>query len=129
MLMESIDKIANQCEAVAQFMMLTCPKLSTEVKDGLVDIIEATVRCYSHVPDMFEKFDEGMTVMKLCHRVEEEERNVDKIYAIIVSQLFKPEADLAQKLHTKMLLDRAAAVSNRVEDASDRFSIIVSKRL
>lgn len=128
-LMDCIDKIANQCEAVAQFMMLTCPDLTPEIKDGLVEIMEATVRCYSHIPKMFDGFENGQAVMTAAHRVEEEEQNVDKLFARIVSHLFKSDLDLAHKIHIKMLLDRSAAVSNRIEDASDRFSIMVSKRL
>lgn len=127
-LVESVDKVANQAEAAAQFMMLTCPELTPEVRDGLIDIMEATVRCYSHVSKMFENFEDGLTVMKAAHAVEEEEKNVDTIFAKRVSELFKSDIDLARKIHIKMALDRTAAISNRIEDASDRFCTVVSKR-
>jgi predicted phosphate transport protein (TIGR00153 family) len=127
-MVEAVDKVANQCEAVAQFLLLTRPELSDETKEGLIQIMDATLRCYQHIEGMFQKFEEGKTVMELAHKVEEEERNVDSLFAKIVSNLFESDLELARKIHVKMLLDRAAAISNRIEDASDCFLIIVSKR-
>jgi len=127
-LIERVDKVANQCEAVAQFMLLTRPICNPDVQRGLSEIMDVTVDCYAHVIKMFESFDEGRTVMEHANWIEVDERKVDKIFATVVSELFASKEDLARKIHVKMLFDRAAAISNRIEDASDVFSIIVSKR-
>jgi uncharacterized protein len=127
-MVEKVDKIANQCEAVAEFLLLTRPQLSAPDKDGLIQIVEATVTCYQCIKEMFDQFGEGQAIIDLGHKVEEQEQNVDNLYAEVVSKLFKTDIDLARKLHIKMLYDRAAAISNRIEDASDSFSLIVSKR-
>ena len=127
-LVESVDKVANQCEEVSQFLRLTRPELDPDSINGLKQIAEATVRCFAHLPTMFAKFDTGRKVMELAHQVEKEEQAVDEIFAKTVRQLFKSEMDLAHKLHIKLLLDRVAAVTNRIEDASDRFQIIVATR-
>ncbi|MBW1871968.1 MAG: DUF47 family protein, partial [Deltaproteobacteria bacterium] len=39
-MVEKVDKIANQCEAVAEFLLLTRPGLSAADKDGLIRIME-----------------------------------------------------------------------------------------
>ena len=125
-MVEDVDKVANQCESVAQFLMMTRPEMDPDTKEGLCEIMDATVRCYSHIPEMFVRFDEGRKVIELSHKIEEEEQNVDDIFARVVTELFESDMDLAQKLHLKMLLDRAASISNRIEDASDRFCIIIT---
>jgi len=127
-MVEAVDKVANQCESVAQFLLLTRPELDADTQEGLVQIMEETVRGYVHISEMCEKFDEGKRVVQLAHLVEDSEKAVDRLFATIVRKLFQSDADLAQKLHVKMLLDRAAAISNRIEDASDCFLILVSKR-
>ncbi len=127
-LVEAVDKVANQCEAVAEFLVLTRPELDDNTRDSLREIMSATVRCYSNVPTMFDKFDKGRVVMELAHKVEEEERAVDILFEETVRKLFKSDLDLARKLHIKLMLDRAAAITNRVEDASDRFSVMVQSR-
>lgn len=127
-LVESVDKVANQCEAVAEFLLLTRPVLDDDTKQGLGSIMETTLSCYECITEMIERVGEGKRVLELAHRVEEGEQEVDEIYARTVSGLFTSDIDLARKLHVKMLLDRAAAVSNRIEDASDMFCVLVSKR-
>ncbi len=127
-LVESVDKVANQCEAVAQFLLNTRPELDKESRAGLVDIMKATVRCYDHITEMYDKFEDGMAVIDLAHKVEKKERKVDTLFAKIISRLFQAEGDLAKKILAKMLFDRAAAISNRIEDASDKFCVVVSKR-
>ena len=127
-LVESVDKVANQCEAVAEFLVLTRPELDDDTRTSLREIMESTVRCYSNLPVMFEKFDKGRAVMELAHKVEKEERAVDLLFEETVRELFKSDLDLARKLHIKLLLDRTAAITNRVEDASDRFTVMVQSR-
>jgi uncharacterized protein len=127
-LVEAVDKVANQCEAVAEFLVLTRPELDDNTRGSLREIMDATVRCYSNIPSMFEKFHKGRVVMELAHQVEEEERAVDLLFEETVRELFKSDMDLARKLHVKLLLDRTAAITNRVEDASDRFSVMVQSR-
>ena len=127
-LVEAVDKVANQCEATAEFLVMTRPELDDHTGDSLREIMEATVLCYSYVPSMFDKFDKGRQVMELAHKVEEQERTVDLLFEETVRALFKSDLDLARKLHIKLLLDRTAAITNRVEDASDRFSVIVQSR-
>jgi len=127
-LVERIDKIANGSEAAAEFMLLTHPELDEQTKTHLQAIVEATVRSYRHILEMHDGFEDGRVVLELAHKVEEEEQAVDRLFATAVRQLFDSELDLARKIHLKMLLDRIAAISNRVEDASDRFSVMVSKR-
>jgi len=127
-LVEQTDKIANQCESVADYLSLTRPELCGDTAKGLTDIVEATMRAYTQMPAMFDGFEDGRAVLAMAHEVEEEERAVDQIYARVVSDLFEADCPLSRKLHVKMLLDRAASISNRIEDASDRFCVIVAKR-
>ena len=127
-MIDRVDKIANQCEAVAQFLLLTRPQLPDDTKKGLRQIAAATVRCYSFIPQMFEQFDNGKTVLEMADHVAEEEKNVDNMFDGLVRRLFELDIDLALKIHVKMLLDRTAAISNRIEDASDRFCVMVSIR-
>ena len=127
-LIEAVDKVANQCESVSKFLRLTRPELDPDSMEGAQQIMEATVRCFAHLPEMFTNFDNGREVMELAHWVEEEEQAVDQLYEKTVRRLFKSDLDLAQKLHIKLLLDRTAAITNRIEDASDRFQVIVATR-
>lgn len=126
--LEAIDKIANQCEAVAQFLQQTRPNLEPAVQEGLVQMVDTTVLCFKPLKDMFGQLGKGGEVLNLAHRVEEGEQDVDDLFAGMVSRLFKSDLDLAAKLHVKMLLDRTAAISNRIEDASDCLLIMATKR-
>lgn len=125
---EAIDKIANTCEAVAQFLLLTRPQLDKKVQEGLLQIMDTTVLCFKPLMEMFKLLGKGAEVVKMAHLVEEGEQDVDDLYAGIVSRLFKSDHDLAYKLHVKMVLDRAAAISNRIEDASDCLLVMATKR-
>jgi len=125
---EAIDKIANQCEAVAEFLLLTRPQLDSDVQEGLVKIVDSTTQCFKPLREMFDLVEQGKAVIKMAHKVEEGEQDVDDLFAGIVSRLFKSDLDLARKLHIKMLLDRTAAISNRIEDASDCLLVMATKR-
>ncbi len=128
-LLELIDKIANKVESTSDYLVLTRPDIPEFLVDEIRNLVRSTLGCFEPIESLYELFQKDFDqVLAMAKSVEEKEQEVDKIQWYVVKGIFKSDLPLAEKLVLKGLVDNIAAISDRMEDVSDRFEIMVVKR-
>lgn len=128
-LVELVDKVANKCEATGDFIVLTRPFIPEFIRDDLRQMVDATVETYEPFLQCLTTFQTDMSlVYAATTTVKEKEQAVDTMEWQTTKALFKSDLDLARKMHCKMLIEKLSSISNIIEDAADRFEIMVIKR-
>ncbi len=128
-LIEQLDQVANQAEAVSQFIVLTRPEIPEEIQDDLCRIARVSAESFKLIVGCIESVrKKPAEAFALSKQVQEKEREVDRIVWEMTKTVFKSKMKKAEKLHLKMLIDRIAAISNRIEDTSDRLATMAVKR-
>lgn len=129
MLVEQLDEVANKTEAAADFIMVTRPRIPQMVQQDLREIAQATLDAFKIIMACVE------TVMKdpkkafaVSQEVQRKEAEVDEMVWQMTKKVFKSKIEKAEKLHVKMLIDRTATISNRIEDTADRLVLMAVKR-
>ncbi|MCK4548121.1 MAG: DUF47 domain-containing protein [Candidatus Eisenbacteria sp.] len=128
-LIEQLDQVANQAEAVSQFIVLTRPSVPAIVQEDLRRIARVSVEALETIRGCLEIVSKKPSeAFSVSEEVQKKEREVDDIVWEMTKKIFKSDMDKAEKIHIKMLIDRIAAISNRVEDTADRLSTMAVKR-
>ncbi len=129
MLVEQLDRVANQAEAVSQFIVLTRPKIPEGIHADLRAIARISLealRCIVGCVVSVRK--KPAEAFELSKEVQRKEKEVDDIVWQMTKKVFKSDMEKAEKIHVKMLIDRIAAISNRIEDTADRLATMAVKR-
>jgi predicted phosphate transport protein (TIGR00153 family) len=128
MLVEQLDQVANQAEAVSQFIVLTRPTVPEMIQEDLRRIAAVSIEAFKTIKECMvavrKKPEEAFEVSKT---VQVKEKEVDDVVWGMTKKLFKSDIAKAEKIHVKMLIDRIAAISNRIEDTADRLAIMAVK--
>jgi predicted phosphate transport protein (TIGR00153 family) len=128
-LAELVDRIANKAEATSDYVVLTRPQIPDFLLDGLHSLIDASIKTYTPMIDGLKAFQNDMgKVMEVTQKIGDLEQEVDQIQWDVTKKLFKSDLDLAAKLHLKGLIDSIADISDRIEDAAERFEVMLVKR-
>jgi hypothetical protein len=128
-LVEEVDKVANQAESSSDFIVLTRPQIPDFMIPGLLEIVDATCEMYTPFLNVLTTFNTDMSkVYAATTMVKDLEQQVDKMEWDLIKSVFKSDLDLARKLHLKQLVETISQISNIIEDAADRFEIMVLKR-
>jgi uncharacterized protein len=127
-LVEMVDKIANQSEAIGDFTTLTRPQIPDFIEPEIHSLIELTIAIFEELKIMIKCFLDGdKTLMKSAVKIRELEQAIDKQQFYMTRTLFKSNLEKIEKLHTKDLIDGISKISNLVEDVADQFEIIAAK--
>ena len=128
-LLELIDKIANKVESTSDFIVLTRPRIPDFLIAGIKKMVKATLECFVPLENIYELFQKNLDdVLAAAARVEKKEQEVDRIQWDLIKAVFKSDLSMAEKILFKELIDNIAAISDRIENVSDRFEIMVVKR-
>lgn len=128
-LMELVDKIANKAESTSDLIVLTRPRIPDLLEEGIREMVRVTLECFDPVEKMYGMFQKNLDkVLSAAKQVEEKEQKVDMIQWDLVKAIYKSDFSAAEKLHFKEVINNIAAISDRIEDVSDRFEIMVVKR-
>ena len=128
-LLELIDKIANKVESTSDFIVLTRPRIPDFLVSGIKEMVRATLECFGPLEDLYELFQKNLDeVLATAATVEKKEQEVDRIQWDLIKAVFKSELPMGDKLLFKELIDNMAAISDRIENVSDRFEIMADKR-
>ncbi len=128
-LIEQLDQVANQAEAVSQFIVLTRPEIPDEIHDDLCRVARVTAESLKIIVGCIESVrKKPAEAFALSKQVQDKEREVDRIVWEMTKTIFKSKMKKAEKIHLKMLIDRIAAISNRIEDTTDRLATMAVKR-
>lgn len=126
---ESLDKIANKSEAVADEIELQNLKIPSELFEDFEALVKKSLETYQALKDaakeMFEDFE---SASKKITDTEKFEHEADEIERNTIRKIFSLEIPLAEKIQLKKLVHRIADISDTSEDVSDRIQIILYKR-
>lgn len=128
-LLELVDMIANKVESASDLIVLTRPRIPDFLVNGIKQIVAATLECFGPLEDIYELFQKNLDdVLATAAKVEKQEQEVDRIQWDLIKAVFKSELSMGEKMLLKELIDNVAAISDRIENVSDRFEIMVVKR-
>ena len=133
-LIESIDKVANACEACCDFFLNQRPKIPDEMNAhflavvqgslGVIDPLKLAVLCYFKGECKIEVVREHTKEVGL------QESLADKLEWDLTKEIFTSSAlDFAHQVHLKHCLDAIVEVSDRAEDAGDQLELATLKSM
>jgi hypothetical protein len=132
-LIESIDKVANACEACCDFFLNQRPTIPQEMKPlflevareslGIIDNLKLAVLCYFKGECKIE------IVREHTKEVGIQESRVDKLEWDLTKAIFISSVEFGQKIHLKLCLDSLVEASDRAEDASDQLELATLKSM
>ncbi|PLV58392.1 TIGR00153 family protein [Thermotoga sp. KOL6] len=128
-LIESLDKVANKAEYVADLLVLQKPEIPSEIKDLILRQMEYSLKAFSSLKlalkHLFEDLDRVGEYVLEVERYEHEEDSVERE---ALKKLFNMEIDRCKKLEVKELIRCIGDIADRTEDVSDRVEIVLLKR-
>lgn len=128
-LIEYIDKVANRCEDVADFVTLTRPNIPDFIVENIKKMVLATEDAFESMKEGFEIFmKDAHSVFGYSEKISTKEQIVDKIEWDTLSMVFESDIPLAEKLLLKELIQAIGKISNRMEDVGNQFELIAIKR-
>lgn len=130
LLIEAFDFIAGRAEGFCDMLVLQRPMIPDELSRYLKEIADVSSDMVEKLKEAFERFLEDMEdAVMICHQIEDAEARVDKLEWDAMKAIFSNESlDLAEKLQLKELVEKAAIISDAIENASDRIEIMAVKR-
>jgi predicted phosphate transport protein (TIGR00153 family) len=125
---EMVDKIANQAEAIGDFVTLTRPDIPEFLNESIFSILEKTSACFQPLKEMLISFLNGKGDLPVnAKTLRQVEQEIDTIQFHCTREVFKTDLEKIEKFHLKNLIDGISKISNHIEDASDYLMIVASK--
>ena len=128
-LIESVDKIANKAEFVADLIELQHPVIPDELKDGILRQIDLSLETFRmlkrSIEYLFEDLKKAGEYVILTEKREHEEDEVERGN---IKKLFELDIERCAKLEIKEIIRSIGDIADRAEDSSDRVEIIILKR-
>lgn len=128
-IIESLDKIANKAEAVADEIELQNLRIPAELFENFESLAKKSLETFQALKDaakeMFEDFESASQKITDTEKFEHE---ADEIERETIRKIFSLDISLAEKIQLKKLVHRIADISDTSEDVSDRIQIILYKR-
>ncbi|KPJ88027.1 MAG: hypothetical protein AMS17_06830 [Spirochaetes bacterium DG_61] len=128
--LDVIDKVANEAERGGDFLTLIEPEIPPEIKQNLLKMIELTELCADKLKDgIYNLFMNAKEVFEDTRQIEHLEGEVDKYVWKSIQAVFRNEkiVKFSEKMMLRELILRVNALTNRMEDASDRLDVIALK--
>jgi len=128
-LIESVDKIANKAEFVADLIELQHPVIPDELKDGILRQIDLSLETFRmlkrSIEYLFEDLQKAGEYVILTEKREHEEDEVERGN---IKKLFELDIERCAKLEIKEIIRSIGDIADKAEDSSDRVEIIILKR-
>ena len=129
-LIESVDKVMNKVQSVAECIDFQRPKIPEEFREDLLKQNHLVRETYKYlkkaVETLFLNIEETNSYIL---KVEELEHKEDILEKDMIKKLFSLDyLGLAEKLELRDLFSQIGDIADRAEDASDMVAVIVLKR-
>lgn len=128
-IIESLDKIANKAETVADEIDLQNLRIPSELFENFEMLAKKVLETFQALKDaskeMFEDFESASQKITDTEKFEHE---ADEIERDTIRKIFSLNISLAEKIQLKKLVHRIADISDTSEDVSDRIQIVLYKR-
>ncbi len=127
-LIESVDKIANKAETVADVVYLQNLKIPNSLLDKYMEEYKYSLNAYKALEKSIETlFSDTEKTKEFVLEVEKWENTGDKVERSLIVDIFKLDLELAWKIQLRELALQIGDIADRSEDASDRIEIIILK--
>jgi len=128
-IIESVDKIANKAEFVADLIELQRPIIPEELKDGILKQIDLSLDTFRMVKRSIELlFEDLQKASEYVILTEKKEHEEDEIERENIKKLFELDIERCAKLELKEIIRSIGDIADRSEDTSDRVEIVILKR-
>lgn len=129
-LSELIDNTADAAESAAHVLILAKPKVPKELKEEIMQLVEASLKTYEYVRKAVELLNEDVNeALEYAKKTEEQEENADKLEYDILKKMFESEKITTYaKLIWNQVITKIGDIADRAEDASDQVMLMAIKR-
>ena len=129
-LSELIDNTADAAESAAHVLILAKPKIPKELKEEIMQLVEASLKTYEYVRKAVELLNEDVNeALEYAKKTEEQEENADKLEYDILKKMFESEKITTYaKLIWNQVITKIGDIADRAEDASDQVMLMAIKR-
>jgi predicted phosphate transport protein (TIGR00153 family) len=128
-LAELVDGVANKAETVIDDLVLEKPDFPDELRERVLDLAKHSVSAFQYLRKALEALYENMgEVPKLTEEVSRIEGEIDLKEWEILTSLFEIDIDLAQKILLRDTIRAVGSITDRMENAADRMTLMVVKR-
>ncbi len=129
-LIELVDLIANRAEKISDDIILTRPVFPAFIQEEYLQMAKVTLKAIEPIGELYDNLGgDYQDVFSMAKKVQDREEEIDSIQWEIIKAVSKSDLSLAHKLQLKQLIDKTAMISNHIEDTSDKFIIMVIKRI
>jgi len=130
MLLESVDKVPNRAEAVADFLFVTRLDTPSAYHNDILQIMRLNIKCVASLSMALVKlFDNYQLALNQARTVEMTEAAVDKMEIHLMRRIFKSTLPVGEKLLLREFVQYICGIADRAEDASDIVEILALKLL
>ena len=128
-LIESLDKVMNKAETVADILYMQRPNVPPEIFQGMRKQMELSINAYNALSKAIQMlFTSLENVTAYVAEVEKMEHDEDTVEKDLIRKVFMLDLPLASKLELKEVIINIGDIADRAEDSSDRVEIIILKR-
>jgi hypothetical protein len=120
-LLDLIDNIADDAEAIADFLLIETPKVPSQWGEMLKQIMEKTLESFSAFRRCFLLLYEDMEkAYSTTKEVRNLEKEIDLLQDDLLRQIFQSDLSLVEKIHLRELVLKLGQISDSAENASDK---------
>ena len=128
-LLETMDKVPNQAEAVVHMIWNQHIAIPKELHSDILHIVDLGCRCVDALLEAAGKLFMDFTNAGVAvGRIDEIESESDRAEAELIEKIFSTQPDTIGKLLLRDLIKNIASISDRAENAGDRIRIMIAKR-
>ena len=128
-LIESIDRITNRAESLADMLFLQRVAIPVNIRKHLLEQFSKSKETFEMLKIACEGFFEDFDAIRAqIIEVENKEHEEDAIERKLIERLFSSDIPLSNKLQLNELVRFIGDIADLSEDVSDRLEIIIMKR-
>jgi len=128
-LLEAMDKVPNQTEAVVHMIWNQRISIPKELSSEVLGLVEVCCRCVEALLEAAGKLFTNFTNATVAvGKIDELESEADRVEAGIIEKIFSGQMDSIDKILLRDMVKSISAISDRAENAGDRIRITVAKR-
>jgi len=127
-LLELIDNIADDAEKGVNFLRIEYPEILPSWYKDFEIIVEKSHRAFVFFKEAFTLlYEQRSNALFYTHKVQEAEKEVDRIQDELMAKIFQSELNLAHKMQLRDLILIIGFVSDSSENASDKVGLMAIK--
>lgn len=120
-LVDFIDDMADDAEAIVDFLAVETPGIPARWGKMLKQIIEKTLEGFVAFRKSFNLlYDDMKEAYSTTKQVRDVEREIDIVQNRILRRVFQSDLSLVKKIHLRELILKLGEISNSAENASDK---------